>query len=445
MKVSVIGTGYVGLITGVCLAEMGHRIVCVDRDLDKVETINRAEAPIYEEGLEGLLARNVGKRLYATTDLRRAVADTELTLIAVGTPFNGKGIDLGYIRDAAIEVGRALSDKPDYHVVVVKSTVVPGTTDEVVVPILESASGKKVGREFGVGMNPEFLREGSAVSDFLHPDRIVIGANDGKSLEIMGELYRCFNGADLIRTNNKTAEMIKYASNALFATMISFSNEIGNLCSSLGDVDVVDVMRGVHLDRRIAPVAQGGRRIVPGVTAYLEAGCGFGGSCFPKDLKALVAHGERAGTRMHLLKSVLTVNRDQPLKMLELLKRHFACLNGLKVSVLGLAFKPGTDDMRGSPAVPIISALLRGGASVKAYDPVARYEAEKVLGDSGITYCDTLEEAVKGVNAVLLVTSWEEFRRLNGMLNDVDDPPLVVDGRRLLDKTRIPRYEGIGL
>ena len=305
MKISVVGTGYVGLVSGVCLADRGHQVICVDKDEGKVAKISSGVAPIHEKGLDDLLARNLEKTLQATTDLRSAVHSTDLSLIAVGTPFDGTKIDTGYVEQAATQIGEALRDKDTYHVVVVKSTVVPGTTDELVLTALEKASGKKAGVDFGVGMNPEFLREGEAIDDFMNPDRIVLGGLDERTHRTLTKVYEPFQGVDVILTNNKTAEMIKYAANSLLATLISFSNEIGNLCSSIGGIDALEVMHGVHLDKRFSPLLPGGERIRPGFISYLEAGCGFGGSCFPKDVKALIAHGGKLATSMRLLESVI--------------------------------------------------------------------------------------------------------------------------------------------
>lgn len=444
MNISVVGTGYVGLVSGVCLAEKGHQVVCVDNARAKVEQINNGDSPIYEEGLDDLLTQNIGNRLQATSDLEGAVAKTEVTLIAVGTPFDGNEIDLQYIRQVAKEIGTALKNKPQYHVVVVKSTVVPGTTDNVVLPLLEEYSGKKAGPAFGVGMNPEFLREGSAIVDFMHPDRIVLGGIDDRTRSVLAQVYEPFTAVDTLMVNNKTAEMIKYTSNSLLATLISFSNEIGNLCASLGDVDALDVMKGVHLDKRVSPLLENGQRITPGIATYLEAGCGFGGSCFPKDVKALIAHGEKFGQIMPLLKTVIQVNKDQPGKMLTYLRRHFADLQGVRVAILGLAFKPGTDDMRESPAIPIVEELLAAGAVLTAYDPVARKEAEKIFSADVITYHDSIDKTVAEAQAILLLTRWDEFNTLPKVLHTLDISPVLIDGRRMLPKDCVPCYEGIG-
>jgi UDPglucose 6-dehydrogenase/GDP-mannose 6-dehydrogenase len=445
MKISVIGTGYVGLVSGACLADVGHDVICVDIDRSKVDRINRGESPIYEKGLDEILQKNIGHRLTATTDFQSAVMSTDLSLIAVGTPFKDDAIDLSYIKTVSRQIGDVLSDKKEYHVVVVKSTVVPGTTDEVVLPILEKASGKSAGEDFGVGMNPEFLREGEAVSDFRHPDRIVIGGIDPRTLQALMDLYAPYQGVDVIPTNPRTAEMIKYTANALLATMISFSNEIANLCTTISEIDAVEVMRGVHLDKRLSPILDDGRRITPAFTTYIEAGCGFGGSCFPKDVNALIAHGKRYGNSMQLLDAVVQINRRQPQQMIAMLDKHFSSLKGKKAAILGLAFKPGTDDMRESPAIPIVRALLERGATVKAYDPIATENARKIFGNRPIEYCDTLDSAVESSDAVVLMTRWEEFNRLPKLLERLDNQPMVLDGRRMLDKQSLARYDGIGL
>jgi UDPglucose 6-dehydrogenase/GDP-mannose 6-dehydrogenase len=315
----------------------------------------------------------------------------------------------------------------------------------MVLPALEKSSGKKAGVDFGVGMNPEFLREGVAVQDFMFPDRIVLGGIDDRTIDVLEELYSVFVGVDKIRTTPKTAEMIKYTSNSLLATMISFSNEIGNLCAALGGIDVVDVMKAVHLDKRLCPILPDGRRIVPQFTTYIEAGCGFGGSCFPKDVKALIAHGRKAGQPMALLEAVIRVNEQQPRQILAILKKEFTDLRGVRLAVLGLAFKPGTDDMRESPAIPILEELTEAGADIRAYDPVARAEAEKIFGGRRLRYCEQLDEALDGADAVVLLTRWPEFEKLPERLAGREPQPLVVDGRRMVDKKKFARYAGVGI
>jgi UDPglucose 6-dehydrogenase/GDP-mannose 6-dehydrogenase len=445
MKVSVIGTGYVGLVSGVCLAEKGHDVVCVDIDQKKVDQINQGVPPIHEAGIESLLKNNLHTRFLATTDLDSAVLETEISLIAVGTPIDGDQIDLKYIMSASRQIGAVVRNKSTFHTVVVKSTVVPGTTANVVRPTLEQASGKQAGKDFGVGMNPEFLREGQAVEDFMFPDRIVLGTADSHSLRNLEQLYAPFENVDKIRTNLSTAEMIKYTSNSLLATMISFSNEIANLCSACGDIDVTEVMKGVHMDKRICPILSNGKRLIPSFTAYIEAGCGFGGSCFPKDVKALIAHGEKVGSPMRLLDAVIQVNQNQPRRIISLLKKHFSPLSGIRVSVLGIAFKPGTDDIRESPAIPIIEELLAANAIVKAYDPIAGKEARKIFDQKKLEFPKHLDEAIHEVDAVVLITRWDEFSALPQLLAQYTNPPVVIDGRRMLDKRAVKKYEGIGL
>jgi len=443
MRISVIGTGYVGLVSGACFAEIGHDCLCVDIDASKVDRINRGEPPIHENGLEALLKRHVGTRLRATTDLRAAVLDSSITFIAVGTPFDGTRIDLSYVREAARQIGEALRDKTSFHTVVVKSTVVPGTTDDVVAVELARASGKRAGVDFGVGMNPEFLTEGVAVDDFMRPDRIVIGGTDPRAIAMQREVYAAFENTPTLETNNKTAEMIKYTSNSVLATMISFANEIGNLCDALGGVDVADVMQGVHLARYFTSTLGDGRRVKAPISSFLWAGCGYGGSCLPKDTKALSAHGSAHGQPMPLLDAVIATNLAQPARMIALLERQFSRLQGLRVAVLGLAFKEDTDDMRESPAIPIVRQLIERGAVVTAYDPIATEAARKVLPD-GVRYAASLEQALQGVDAAMLITRWDEFQRVPALLKGRTDAPVLIDGRRVLAPNGVARYEGIG-
>jgi UDPglucose 6-dehydrogenase len=443
MNISIIGTGYVGLVTGACLADKGHKVTCVDLDEEKVLQIQQGFSPIYESGLQEILFRNAGKNLKATTNLSNAVINSEITFIAVGTPFDGKLIDLSFIKTAAKQIGEAMKEKKDRHTVVVKSTVVPGTTLNEVLPILEDYSGKRCGIDFGLGMNPEFLREGEAISDFNNPDRIVIGSFDEASTTVMSQVYSVFPDVEKQYVDLTTAEMIKYAANSLLATLISFSNEIANLSAKAG-VDIVDVMRGVHSDRRLMPMLIDGTRIKPGFLSYLIAGCGFGGSCFPKDVKALVAYGESMDQSMELLKAVMSVNTSQPEMLIEILVLKFLNLTGLKVGLLGMAFKPGTDDLRESPSLKVAEILLKKGAKVMAYDPIASSEVKKIFGSSIQLYENTVE-LLNSVDAVMLMTSWEEFKNLPRLLLQVEKKPYFIDGRRFIDKALISNYAGIGL
>jgi len=419
MRISVIGGGYVGLVTAACFAHLGHEISIVEADTGKVRAINAGKPPIYEEGLEELLTMHVGKKIIAGTEYR-PVADTDLSFICVGTPQAGDGsADLSYIIAASRSIGKALRGGKKEHTVVVKSTVPPGTTENIVVPTVSEASGRD---DLGFAMNPEFLREGKAVEDFLHPDRIVIGSPDPVSGDRVSAAYLGLN-APIVQTGATTAEMIKYASNALLATKISYTNEIGNLCKRLG-IDVYEVMQGVGLDRRVSP-------------HFLNAGAGFGGSCFPKDIAALIRLGETHGEDPILLQAVMEVNRRQPLRMIQLLKERIGDLSSKKIAVLGLAFKNGTDDIRESRAVPVIKALLEGGAAVAAYDPLAVPNMRSVFPQ--IEYCAHAAAALAGADACLVMTEWPEFSRLEEEF-DLMKSRIIIEGRRVLS---CPGKEGI--
>jgi len=415
---------------------------CVDIDPSKVEMINSARAPIHEPGLPELLRRNSGRTLHASTDLPGAIADTDLTFIAVGTPASGGKIDLRSVETAASALGASLRHKADYHTVIVKSTVIPGTTIGVVRSALENASGKVAGRDFGLGMNPEFLTEGTAVADFSRPDRLVFGGIDARTHKALDELYSSFDLAvPRIVTNPTTAEMIKYASNAVLATMISFSNEIARLCTAVGGVDAIDVMRGVHMAGYFT-IRRGNDKVVAPITSFLEPGCGFGGSCLPKDVTALIGQGRDKGVELNLLRSVIEINQGQPDEMMHLIGRHVTSLHNVPVAVLGIAFKPDTDDVRESPAFPIIRKLKAQGARVTAYDPVARPVEHEALAD--VKVAGSLREAVTDAQIIVLVTRWAEFSQLATLLDELGHRPLVVDGRRVLDPESFARYDGIG-
>jgi UDPglucose 6-dehydrogenase len=381
----------------------------------------------------------VGSRFSATTDLEGAVADTTVTLIAVGTPFGEDRIDLAQIEGAAEEIGRALAGLDRYHVVAVKSTVVPGTTEDVVGPALARSSGRRLGSDIGLGMNPEFLREGVAVQDFLNPDRLVLGGIDDHTLTVLDELYAVYDDVPVLRVDPRTAEMIKYTNNALLALLISFSNEIGNLSASLG-CDVTEVLEGVHLDHRWTPAVDG-QRIRPAILTYLAAGCGFGGSCFPKDVKALLAHGRSQQLPMHLLEATIVVNEAQPSRLIELLGRHLDPA-GAKVTVLGAAFKPGTDDVRESPTLRTVPELRAAGANITVHDPIALDNLRDALGDDQVCLEPDLQRALAGADAVVLVTAWPDYAALPELLAGRRVP--VIDGRRMLTADEIEVYDGIG-
>ncbi len=441
-RIAVVGVGYVGLVTGVCFATLGHSVVCADIDETKIARINAGECPIYEEGLAPLLAAaRASGRFRATTDVEEAVRSARITLIAVGTPFTAGGIDLTYIEDCSARIGAALRGSTEYHTVVVRSTVVPGTTDEVVLPLLAKHSGKEAGKDFGVGMTPEFLREGSAVADFLRPDRVVCGGIDRRTHETLEALWPALEGIPFMRTTNKTAEMIKYASNALLATLISFSNEIANICAGIPGVDVTNVLAGVRLDRRLTVKLDDGRSLHPGITEYLAAGCGFGGSCLPKDVNALIAAARERGYNPRLLQAVMDTNTGQPMRLVEMLEAHLGGLAGRAVGVLGIAFKPGTDDVRESSALRLIELLQRRGVRILVFDPVVSSDHPSL---KAVEFASGLDELVRSADAVVLVTPWPEFGSLEQLVRSMAPQPLVVDGRRVLDPGRFERYDGIG-
>ena len=452
MRISIVGTGYVGIVSGACMAEQGHEVHCVDLDQSKVDTINGGKPTCHELGLPELVSRHVGKRLFATGDLAGAVRSTDITFIAVGTPAHDGRIDLSAVRGAAQQIGAALKHKTGRHTVVVKSTVIPGTTEGVVREAIEQASGLVAGRDFGLGMNPEFLTEGTAVRDFMQPDRLVLGGIDPATQDTLAEIYATFPHTPIIRCSCATAEMIKYASNSVLATLISFSNELSRLSARLPGVDIVDVMNGVHAAAYFTSRPQAGQSgsesgsdkpVIAPITSFLEAGCGFGGSCLPKDVTALVAQGESLGIAMPLLKSVLQINQSQPDELVQLIDKHYPSLDGKQVCILGLAFKPDTDDLRESPAFPLIRRLRSRGAVMTAFDPIAKPVDHPEL--KGVRLADSLSQAVASADIVILVTRWQEFQQLPSALGPRLAQVLVVDGRRVLKASDYPRYEGIGL
>ncbi len=420
MELTIIGTGYVGLVTGACFAKLGHTVTCVDVDQAKVDAINSGRSPIYEPGLEEIL-RTYHSTLQATMDADAAISTGDITFICVGTPSKKNGaIDLSYVQRTATQIGTVLRTLPRRHVVVVKSTVVPGTTDTEIRRLLEQHSGKRVGVDVGLAMNPEFLREGSAINDFLHPDRLVIGVSDSTTAKTLRQLYKDFS-CPVLETSLSAAEMIKYASNAFLATKVSFINEIGNLCKLLG-VDAYQVAEGMGYDKRI------GR-------AFLDAGIGWGGSCFPKDIDALLAWVHDHHAQAPIIAGTRTVNDDQPLRLIPLLQRHLPSLKGKTIGLLGLAFKPQTDDIRDSRAIPIATELLKRGARIKAYDPKAMNNFKTLF--PAIEYCQQAQDVLTA-DAILITTKWEEFSTIDFT------GKIVIDGRRLEQAKKTARiYEGV--
>ncbi|NJN67170.1 MAG: UDP-glucose/GDP-mannose dehydrogenase family protein [Chloroflexaceae bacterium] len=426
-NICVIGTGYVGLVTGVCFADLGNRVVCVDIDSQKVETLIAGKSTIYEPGLEELLVRNVHSgRLSFTTSYAVGLEEAEFAFITVDTPMGPDGsADLRSVEAAAHSIGEVLS----HPLIIVDKSTVPVGTGDVVSQIVSSHVGDT---PFSIVSNPEFLREGSAVSDFFNPDRIVLGSTDREAAERVAELHAPLN-TKVIITDLRTAEMIKYASNAFLATRISFINEIAQICERLG-ADVKEVARGMGADKRIGP-------------HFLEAGVGYGGSCFPKDVLALFHMAASAGCHPQLLQAVMDINRDARRAFVEKVHTLLGDLHDKIIGVLGLSFKPNTDDMREAPSVEVITALKSLGANIKAYDPVAMDRASDLL--PWVTFCATPYDVAKEADALLIITEWNEFKQLNWeKLRQFMRQPVVVDGRNIYDPQEIAAcgftYWGVG-
>ncbi|MEM7819779.1 MAG: UDP-glucose/GDP-mannose dehydrogenase family protein [Candidatus Aenigmatarchaeota archaeon] len=428
MNISIVGSGYVGLCTGVGFALKNNKVICTDKDENKIKSINNGIPTFYEKSLEKNLKRCLNKKMIsATNNLNYAILNSDITFITVGTPSMKNGsINLNYIKTASKQIGKSLKNKKTYHLIVVKSTVLPKTTEEIIIPILEKYSNKKVGKDFGVCMNPEFLREGFALEDFLNPDRIVIGEYDKKSGDILERLYKDFK-APIIRINLRTAEMVKYASNAFLATKISFINEIGNICKKL-NIDTYDVAKAMGYDKRIAPY-------------FLNAGIGFGGSCFPKDISALINKAKDLKYEMKILNSVLDVNRKQRLLIIELLKNKIKNFKNKKIAILGLAFKAGTDDVRDSASIDIIKKLLNEKANIYAFDPKAINNMKKIIPN--IKYTKNIYDALKNADACLILTDWDEFKMLTDKDFSVMKNKIIIEGRKTLDKNKVKHFEGI--
>jgi UDPglucose 6-dehydrogenase/GDP-mannose 6-dehydrogenase len=446
MKIAVIGTGYVGLVSGVCLAAKGHDVTCLDVSWDIVDRINLGSTHIYEKGVEALLSTVIAEgRFRAALASVEALNGCRIIMIAVGTPSADGRIDLRQVESASRLAGSYLRRCSTPCSVIVKSTVVPGTTDTVVRGWLEAESGKKVGA-FGLGMNPEFLREGEAVADFMEPDRIVLGCETPETWEALRELYTPWS-CEKIRVNSRTAEMIKYANNAILATQISIVNELANIAAAIGGIDIYEVMAGVHADKRWSPILPSGERISPGIITYLWPGCGFGGSCLPKDVQAIRSKAQDAGIEPRLLLSVLKVNDEQPHQITGIIKRATGGLRGRRALVLGLAFKPDTDDVRESASRKVLEDLIKEGAMVVAHDPMAIENAKKTWPDLRVQFVTDWESQVAQADIVIVVTRWAEYLKLRSApLQEKLRNRVIFDARRFFNKTDFPEalYLSIG-
>lgn len=436
MKIAIVGTGYVGLVSGACFAEMGLDIICVDIDRKKIDALNNGVIPIYEPGLEALVQRNVrAGRLHFTTDLTECLDHVEVVFSAVGTPPDEDGsADLKYVLEVARTFGRHIKK---YTVLVTKSTVPVGTARKVKA-VIEEELAKRGGKvTFDVASNPEFLKEGAAIKDFMSPDRVVVGVESERARKLMAKLYRPFliNNFRVLFMDIPSAEMTKYAANAMLATRISFMNDIANLCDRVG-ADVEMVRKGIGSDARIG-------------NKFLYPGCGYGGSCFPKDVKALAHTGRENGYTMQVIEAVERVNEQQKSVVFEKLQAAVGDLRGKLITIWGLAFKPETDDMREAPATVVIDRLLDAGAEVCVYDPVAMPECRRRMADRPIRYAKTMYEAAEGADAVALITEWKEFRMPDWLhLHKAMRGDAIVDGRNIFDKPEVTaagfRYFGIG-
>lgn len=436
MNIAIMGTGYVGLVTGTCFSEMGVNVTCVDIQKDKIENLKKGIIPIYEPGLEELVHRNYkAGRLNFTTDLISCLDDVEVVFSAVGTPPDEDGsADLRYVLDVARTIGRNINK---YVLVVTKSTVPVGTAQKVKAVIQEELDKRGVDIEFDIASNPEFLKEGDAINDFMKPDRVVVGVESDRSKSIMEKLYKPFmmNNYRMIFTDIPSAEMIKYAANAMLATRISFMNDIANLCELVG-ADVNMVRKGIGSDSRIG-------------SKFLYPGAGYGGSCFPKDVKALIKTADKIGYSMNVLKAVEEVNDNQKKILFNKLMKHFnGDIKNKRIALWGLSFKPETDDMREAPSLVIIDEILKEGGIVKAYDPIAIDESKRRIGDK-IEYASDIYDATLDADALIVVTEWKEFRLPNwSVLKKTMNTPVVLDGRNIYDKTVLESsdfvYYGIG-
>ncbi|MBQ1653729.1 MAG: UDP-glucose/GDP-mannose dehydrogenase family protein [Bacteroidales bacterium] len=427
MKIAVIGTGYVGLVSGTCFSELGVRVSCLDIDQKKIDNLNKGILPIWEPGLKDMVDDNMHKGLLSfTSDYAEALKDAEAAFICVGTPPDEDGsADLQYVLAVAREIGRNISD---YIVVVTKSTVPIGTSEKVRKAVADEIAARKVDIKFDVASNPEFLKEGSAVADFMKPDRVVVGVDSEEAKELMTRLYRpmLLNNFRVIFTDIPSAEMIKYAANSMLATRISFMNDLANLCELVG-ADINMVRKGIGSDTRIG-------------SKFLYPGCGYGGSCFPKDVKALIKSASDYDYSLEILKSVENINNRQKEILFNKVYKYFdGNLKGKKIAMWGLAFKPNTDDMREAPSLILAEKFTSMGAKIFAYDPVAMDEAKRRLGDK-ITFCKSPYEATENADALLLVTEWSEFRVLDYKLLEKMKQKLIFDGRNIYDPAEVRKY-----
>ena len=435
MKIAIIGTGYVGLVSGVCLASKGHMVTCFDLNKNTIDILKKGDSPIYEDGLAELMLENRKNIFFEVLDKKSEVSllKFDVIIVAVGTP-NAKGnIDLSQIESVAIMIARLLKNSKKYISIILRSTVLPGTTDTFFKNIIENQSGKKLG-QFGLGMSPEFLREGSAISDFLGADRIVMGYEDKGTLDIMRDMYSSWN-CQKLELNSRSAEMLKYVNNALLATLISSVNEYANIAKQIGGIDFKQVMHGVYLDNRWSPLMADGNKLFPKIIDYLKPGCGYGGSCFPKDVKALSSIAKEMSVQPKIIDAVIEVNNEQPNRIVEMLKDKVKNLSNKQVLILGLAFKPETDDVRDSVSLKIINLLYDKVLSLSAHDPIAIENTKRSLDPlTDINYVDDWKIAVYKADIVIIATNWSDYKSIE-QFEDLMLDKIIFDTRSLLDSS----------
>tara|TARA_B100001063_G_scaffold245589_1_gene281713 strand:- start:1721 stop:3061 length:1341 start_codon:yes stop_codon:yes gene_type:complete len=437
MKIAIIGTGYVGLVSGVCFASKGHMVTCFDLNKDTIDILKNGQTPIYENGLVELMLENRKNIFYEVLDTKTEVnlLEFDAIIVAVGTPTVKGKIDLSQIKSVAIMIARLLKNSEKYISIILRSTVLPGTTDTFFKNIIENQSGKKLG-QFGLGMNPEFLREGSAIEDFLKADRIVMGYEDTATLNIMREMYSSWN-CQKLQVNSRSAEMLKYVNNTLLATLISSVNEHANIARQIGGIDFKEVMHSVYLDNRWSPLMADGNKLFPKILDYLKPGCGYGGSCFPKDVRALSAIAKEMSVQPKIIDAVIEVNNNQPNLIVEILKNKVKNISNKRVLILGLAFKPETDDVRDSVSLKIINLLHDKVLSLSAHDPVAIENTKKLMSPLvNLNYVDDWKNAIYKADIIIIATNWSVYKSIEQLEGIISDK-IIFDTRSLLDTSII--------
>ena len=444
MSLSIIGMGYVGLTTATCFAAKGQNVLGVEVNRDKLKNLKLGIPSFHEDGLNKLLLTNIGKSLHISHDLNSAILESDISFICVGTPTIDGEIDLSFVKNCLRDILSILKNKDSFHIIVIKSTVVPNSTDIVFKKIIEEEFQFKVGKDIGLCVNPEFLREGSAVDDFMNPDRVVIGTSDELSEKKLISLYKCFPGVPVISVSNSSAELIKYTSNSFFATLISFANEISNISEKLYDTNIIDVFEGLFADRRFSNNQKDRAKALPGLVTYLKPGPGFGGSCFPKDVKALAACSTSLSFEPSLLNAVLKVNEFQPYNLLEHAKRLVGSLSKRKVGVLGLSFKSNSDDIRESKSIELVKLLVHEKAIVYAHDPMAMKNTRDFLKNYSVNYEEDLQKVVSKCDFVFVCVDWPEYKNLDVVVNSLNPNIFILDAKLFLDKRKYKHIAAVG-